>query len=69
MSIHKSLRSAGKLVRTRNVYTRAERLEILERDRLWKEGDKVLGFPKTKVVKIKKGGKKKKKEEKKEGEE
>ena len=63
MSIHKSLRTAGKLVRTRNVYTRAERLEILERERLWVEGDKVLGFPKTKVQKVKKGGQKKKKKE------
>jgi len=65
MSIHKSLKSTGKLVRTRNVYTRAERLEILERERRWKEGDLVTGFPKVKVVKTKKGGgkKKKKKEE------
>ena len=61
MSIHRSLRTAGKLVRTRNVYTRAERLEILERDRRWVEGDNVLGFPKTKVMKVKKGGQKKKK--------
>ena len=61
MSIHKSLRTAGTLVRTRNVYTRAERLEILERERRWEEGDKVTGFPKVKVAKVKKGGQKKKK--------
>ena len=61
MSIHKSLKSQGKLARARNVYTRAERLEILERERRWAEGDSVTGFPKTKVVKVKKGGKKKKK--------
>jgi small basic protein (TIGR04137 family) len=61
MSIHKSLKTVGKLVRRRNVYTRAERLEILERDRRWKEGDDVTGLPKTKVLKVRKGGKKKKK--------
>ena len=64
MSIHKSLKTKGKLVRARNVYTRAERLSILERERRWEEGDPVLGFPKTKVVKMKKGGKKKKKKKK-----
>jgi small basic protein (TIGR04137 family) len=61
MSIHKSLRSVGKLIRARNVLTRAERILILERDRRWSEGDAVLGLPKTRVAKPKKGGKKKKK--------
>jgi small basic protein (TIGR04137 family) len=61
MSIHKSLKTKGKLVRRRNVYTRAERLAILERERRWEEGDSVTGLPKTKVMKIRKGGKKKKK--------
>jgi small basic protein (TIGR04137 family) len=64
MSIHKSLRSQGKLARSRNVLTRAERIAVLEEQRVWAEGDEVFGLPKTKVVKAKKGGKKKKKKKK-----
>lgn len=60
MSIHKSLKTAGKLVRARNVLTRAERIEILEKRRVWSPDDGIFGLPKTKVAKIKKGGKKKK---------
>ena len=61
MSVHKSLKVRGMLVRARNVLTRAERIAIMEQNRTWEEGDKVFGLPKTKVPKIKKGGKKKKK--------
>jgi small basic protein (TIGR04137 family) len=61
MSIHKSLKTKSKLVRARNVLTRAERIEVLERTHRWKDGDNVLGLPKTRVAKPKKGGKKKKK--------
>jgi small basic protein (TIGR04137 family) len=64
MSIHKSLRSQGKLARARNVLTRAERIAILERRRVWREGDSVLGLVKVRVVKPKTGGKKKKKKKK-----
>ena len=61
MSVDKSLKVRGKLARTRNVLTRAERIAQMEAQRTWQEGDKVFGLPKTKVMKIKKGGKKKKK--------
>ena len=61
MSVHKSLRVRGKLVRSRNVLTRAERIAQMESKREWKDGDPIFGIPKTKVVKPKKGGKKKKK--------
>ena len=61
MSVHKSLKTQGKLVRTRNVLPRAERIALLEKRRVWKEGDPILGLPKTKVARIKVGGAKKKK--------
>jgi small basic protein (TIGR04137 family) len=63
MSIHKSLKTAGKLVRTRNVLTRAERIAILEKKRVWTPDNGIYGLPKTKVPKVKKGGQKKKKQE------
>ncbi len=68
MSVHKSLKVRGMLVRARNVMTRAERIAMMEQNRTWNEGDAVYGLPKTKVPKIKRGGKKKKKEEEKEEE-
>jgi small basic protein (TIGR04137 family) len=61
MSVHSSLKIQGKLARSRNVLTRAERIDLMEQRRTWEEGDAVYGLPKTKVVKPKKGGKKKKK--------
>ena len=63
MSIHKSLRSGSGLKRTRNVLTRAERMKILLKEGRIKEGDPMLGLPKTKVIKVKPKGKKKKKKE------
>jgi small basic protein (TIGR04137 family) len=55
MSLHKSLVTKGKLVRQRNVFTRTERLEILKKDRRWKEGDSVFNLPKVKTaIKVKK---------------
>jgi small basic protein (TIGR04137 family) len=65
MSIHKSLKTQGKLVRTRNVLTRAERIALLEEKRVWDESRGIFHLPKTKVPKVKKGGgaKKKKGEE------
>ena len=63
MSIHKSLKLRSKLVRTRNVLTRAERIDLLEEQRRWKEGDSIYDLPKVKVPKLKVGGKKKKKKE------
>ena len=47
MSLDKSLKSRNSLVRHRNVLTRAERLETLEEDERWNEGESVLGLPKV----------------------
>jgi small basic protein (TIGR04137 family) len=52
MSVDKSLVSRASMARARNVYSRAERLEILKKEgRLRFEGQ-VLGLPKTRVEKI-----------------
>ena len=63
MSIHKSLRSGQGLTRARNVLTRAERVERMTKEGQFQPGDSVLGLPKTKVLKPKKGKKKKKEAE------
>lgn len=64
MSVHKSLKVPGGLVRARNVFTRAERVAMLIREGRLSEDDDVVHLPKTKVPKlIKKGKAKKKKEE------
>ena len=49
MSIHKSLVVNAALSRSRNVFTRVERLEKLARDGKWKEGVSVYGLPKVKT--------------------
>ncbi|MCY3019033.1 MAG: small basic protein [Planctomycetota bacterium] len=52
MSIHKSLRTGGSLVKHRNVLTRAERIKILEEAGNWREEkDSVLGLRKVKSIK------------------
>jgi small basic protein (TIGR04137 family) len=48
MSRHPSLKVSGKIRKKRNVLKRFERIDILSADGRWKEGDKVLGLPKTK---------------------
>lgn len=48
MSRHSSLKVSGKIRKKRNVLKRFERIDILDKDGRWKEGDKVLGLPKTK---------------------
>jgi small basic protein (TIGR04137 family) len=63
MSVHKSLKSAGGLQRARNVFTRAERVAMLLREGRLKDGDDVIGLPKTKVPKMIKKSKAKKKKE------
>jgi len=51
MSVHKSLRLAGGLVRARNVMTRAERIGTMKERGTWpKEGRSVFGLPKTRVI-------------------
>ncbi len=49
MSLHKSLRSADALKRQRNVFTRYERLLILQKDKRWKDGDAIFGLPKVRT--------------------
>ena len=61
MSVHNSLVVKGKLKRTRNVYTRAERIAVLLDQRKRNEGDSVFGLPKVTVLRVKVRGKKKKK--------
>ena len=61
MSIHKSLKLRGAMARTRNVYTRWERLQKLQEKGRWNDGDSVYGLPKVRALVVKLGGKKKKK--------
>jgi small basic protein (TIGR04137 family) len=62
MSVHRSLRSGGSLVKHRNVLTRAERIKVLEEGGEWREGQSnVLGLRKVKSIKV--AGKKKAKKE------
>ena len=61
MSIDKSLKLKGKLVRPRNVFTRVERIKILKGEGKWEPTMSVFGIPKVKSVKIKRKGKSEKK--------
>ncbi len=61
MSIDKSLKMKGKLVRPRNVFTRIERIKILKEEGKWEPTMSVFGIPKVKSVKIKRKGKSEKK--------
>ncbi|MBM2834337.1 MAG: hypothetical protein HW406_1498 [Candidatus Brocadiaceae bacterium] len=61
MSIDKSLKMKGKLVRPRNVFTRVERIKILKEEGRWEPTMSVFGIPKVKSVKIKRKGKSEKK--------
>ena len=68
MTIDKSLKVKAGMMRSRNVLTRAERLEKLKAADRWSEGDGVLGMPKVRVQKLAlKKKKKAKKEEEEEG--
>lgn len=51
MSVDKSLVSKLAMSRSRNVYTRTERLEILKREGRMRSDGSVLGLPKTRVEK------------------
>lgn len=63
MTIDKSLKVKAGMTKARNVLTRAERvIKLREADR-FKDGDKVLGLPKVRVLKIAIKKKKKKAEE------
>ncbi|MBM4066083.1 MAG: small basic protein [Planctomycetes bacterium] len=61
MSIDKSLKMKGKLVRPRNVFTRIERIKMLKEEGKWEPTMSVFGIPKVKSVKIKRKGKSEKK--------
>ena len=63
MTIDSSLKVKTGMVRTRNVLTRAERLEKLKEADRWSEGDPILGLPKVRVVKVSLRRKKKAKAE------
>lgn len=47
MSIHKSLAVSSSLVKKRNVLKKDERIEILKKRGLWKDGDSIYKLPKV----------------------
>lgn len=51
MSRHPSLKVSALGTQKRSVLTRQERIEQLKIERRWKQGDKVTGLPKTRVLK------------------
>lgn len=60
MSMDRSLKTKGSLSRHRNVLTRAERIEILQDQDRFGEGDRPIGLPKVPHRKVTVGGKAKK---------
>jgi len=50
MSQHRSLRSGSALGAKRNVLKRFERVAILKKRGEWKDGDRVTGLRKTRVI-------------------
>src|SRR5262245_36603285 len=61
MSIHRSLKVKEGLMRSRNVWTRFERLEALKKAKKVGEGESVFGLPKVRTgAKIRKKAKEKK---------
>ena len=63
MTIDKSLRTRKGIVRSRNVLTRAERIERLVQQDRWTEEDGPCGLPKVRVYRVVLKKKKKKKGE------
>jgi small basic protein (TIGR04137 family) len=61
VTIDKSLKGGGRLVRSRNVLKRGERIARLQIEDRWEEGQSPLGLPKVRVIKTVVGKKKKKK--------
>lgn len=61
MTIDKSLQRKGRLVRSRNVLKRGERIERLQFEDRWIDGQAPVGLPKVRVIKTVVGKKKKKK--------
>jgi small basic protein (TIGR04137 family) len=50
MSVHASLKIKAGLLRSRNVWTRIERLESLKKAGRLKEGESVYGLPKVRTA-------------------
>ena len=63
MSIDGSLKTGGRLVRSRNVLKRGERIEKLAEREKFTEGSSPFGLPKVRVFKASVGKKKKVKKE------
>jgi small basic protein (TIGR04137 family) len=63
MTIDKSLKIKAGAIKTRNVYTRAERITRLKELDRFNEGDKIYGMPKVRVAKVSLKKKKKVKKE------
>jgi small basic protein (TIGR04137 family) len=61
VTIDKSLKRKGRLVRSRNVLKRSERIAQLTFEDRWVQGQSPFGLPKVRVVKTVVGKKKKKK--------
>ncbi len=61
MTLDKSLQRKGRLVRSRNVLKRGERIDQLQTEERWQEGQSPFGLPKVRVIKTVVGKKKKKK--------
>jgi small basic protein (TIGR04137 family) len=47
MSVDRSLKIKGALIRHRNVLSRAERIQVLEEEQRWSQEDSVFGLPKV----------------------
>jgi small basic protein (TIGR04137 family) len=65
MTMHSSLKRAGKSGKFRCVLSRWERIQLLQEKGEWSEGSSVVGLPKVKVVKMKTSKKEKSTDEKK----
>ena len=63
MSLDKSLKGSSNLTRSRNVLKRGERIDRLQFEDRWQEGQSPLGLPKVRIIKVVAGKKKKKKKE------
>lgn len=63
MTIDKSLKRKGRLVRSRNVLKRSERIARLKFEDRWQEDQSPIGLPKVRVYKTVVGKKKKKKKD------
>jgi small basic protein (TIGR04137 family) len=61
VTLDKSLQRKGRLVRSRNVLKRGERIDQLKTEDRWQEGQSPFGLPKVRIIQTVVGKKKKKK--------